>query len=487
MAEMLGYSADEMLGQSVFDFMDDEERTQAEKNFQKRQDGIKEQLDFRFRRKDKTEMWAIVSANPIISDEGIFRGVTGMLTDITERRLTEQALHESEERFRQSQKMEAIGALAGGIAHDFNNLLTAILGNTQLALNKLPPDNPLELRLIEIEKAGRRAAVLTRQLLAFSRRQILERRTINLNNTIIEIMKLLRRIIGEDVEVAVKYAPTLSAVFADPAQIEQVVMNLAVNARDAMPQGGQLTIETSNIELDKSYHIQHPYVPPGSYVQITVSDNGSGMDAETRERIFEPFFTTKEVGKGTGLGLAMVYGIVKQHDGHINVYSEVGHGTVIKVYLPVDANAVKQESQPIQLPVVGGIETILVAEDEEALRNLARLILEGLGYTVLLANDGKQAVEIYEQNREQIDLLLFDVVMPHMGGSEAYERILELGGKVPLLFMTGYSSETVQSRFLKRNELMEELGTKVIQKPYSVDGLGRKIREALDGATESVE
>ncbi len=388
-----------------------------------------------------------------------------------------------QEQLRQSQKMESIGTMAGGVAHDFNNLLTAILGNTQLALRKLQPGDPMQPRLLEIEKAGKRAAVLTRQLLAFSRRQHLERKTINLNETIAEIIKLLQRIIGADVEVQVKYATDLSAVFADPAQIEQVIMNLGINARDAMPEGGKLTIETSNIELDASYLRKYAYIQPGKYVQISVSDTGTGMDDETQERIFEPFFTTKAVGKGTGLGLSMAYGIIKQHDGHINVHSEVGLGTTFKIFLPVDEKAVEKEKQVRQLPLLGGTETILVAEDEEALRNLARDVLEGMGYTVLVADNGEEAVEVFAQLGENIDMLLFDVVMPRMGGLEAYQRIRERSGvDVPLIFMTGYSTETVQSRFVNQNVPVEELGATVIQKPYSVEGLGRKVRGLLDSA-----
>jgi len=410
---------------------------------------------------------------------------TGQLAGEVEDRLAaEDALRVSEARLQQAQKMEAIGRLAGGVAHDFNNLLTVILGNTQLDLaeRKLEPDDPSRLRLVEVEQAGNRAAVLTRQLLAFSRRQRLERRTINLNDTIGQITDLIKRVIGADVEVFINAAPDLSAVYADPAQIEQVLMNLGVNARDAMPQGGRLTIETSNVELDETYRRRYPYVKPGRYVEIRVSDTGTGMNEETQTHIFEPFFTTKEIGKGTGLGLPMVYGIIKQHDGHINVYSEIGCGTAFKIFLPVDQNVVHKAEQAAKLPLVGGSEMILVAEDEEALRNLARDILEGLGYAVLLAPNGEEALRIYRDGREQIDLLLLDVVMPRMGGLEAYKQVREANGTVPLILMTGYSADTIEERFLEQDQLLEQWGAVVIQKPYSVEGLGRKVREVLDKA-----
>ncbi len=444
------------------------------------QTGEPYEVEYRLRRADGEYCWHAGRATAGRDSEGRILKWFGTNTDINNQKLTEEALRLNELRLQQSQKMEAIGTLAGGVAHDFNNLLTVILGNTNLALRQLPPTNQAHLRLVEIERAGNRATMLTRQLLAFSRRQHLERHTINLNDTVRELVKFLRRIIGEDVEVNVKTAPDLSAVFADPAQLEQMLMNLCVNARDAMPGGGTLTIETSNIELDESYQRQYPYVKPGKYAQIKVSDTGSGFDKETQARIFEPFFTTKAVGKGTGLGLSMVYGIVKQHDGHIHVYSELEQGTTFTVYLPVDEKAVEKEKQKQPLPLLGGTETILVAEDEEALRKLSKDVLESLGYTVLLAKNGEEAIEMYIANRERIDLLLFDVVMPRMSGSEAFEQIHGMGSEIPALFMTGYSSETVQSRFVRQHKLIEEFGAGVIQKPYSLDGLGRRVREALD-------
>jgi signal transduction histidine kinase len=406
----------------------------------------------------------------------------GTLGAAIQRQRTKEALQKSEEQLQQSQKMEAIGTLAGGVAHDFNNLLTVILGNTQLALRSLQNDDPIKRRLIEIEKAGNRATSLTRQLLAFGRRQRLERLTLNLNEVIADLMKMVQRIIGEDIEVAVKSEPELSLVFADPAQIEQVIMNLAVNARDAMPQGGQLAIETFNYEFEETQRRKYEYIQPGKYVVMMISDTGTGMDPEIKARIFEPFFTTKEIGRGTGLGLAMVYGIIKQHEGYIHVDSEAGHGATFKVYLPVATEVVVEETQAVQLPLLGGTETVLVGEDEEALRALAKDVLEGLGYSILLAANGEEAVEMFKAQRAQIDMVLLDVVMPRMGGHEAYERIQALSPGVPVIFMTGYSSETVQSRFVKQNRFVEELGAPVLQKPYNVEILGRKIREVLDSA-----
>ena len=388
---------------------------------------------------------------------------------------------ESKDRLRHSQKMEALGTLTGGIAHDFNNLLTAIIGNTQLALSRIESDDALRHRLSEVEKAANRAAVLTRQLLAFSRRQHLDRRAINLNETVSEIAKLLQRIIGEDIEVSIIYGFHLSKVFADRAQIEQVLMNLCVNAREAMPDGGTMTIETSDVALDEKFCRRHTSLEPGKYVQISVTDNGKGMDEETKARIFDPFFTTKEVGDGAGLGLSMAYGIVEQHGGRIEIESEKGRGTRVSIFLPADKTVIAAEEQIVQLSLFRGNETILVAEDEEALRNLVKDVLGKIGYTVLLAKNGEEAVAIYTQNSNQIDMLLFDVVMPRMSGVEAYRQIKYSGGEdLPVIFMTGYSSETIQNQFITKDNRLEKLGAAVIQKPYNVSELGYKIRGVLD-------
>ncbi len=379
-----------------------------------------------------------------------------------------------EEQFQQSQKMEAIGHLAGGIAHDFNNLLTAITGYSDLVLSRLHEDDPVRRDIEEIKSAGERAAGLTRQLLAFGRRQIIAPRVLDLNGIVAGIDSLLERVIGEDIERVAVLAPDLGHVKVDPGQIEQVIMNLAVNARDAMPKGGKLTIETANVELDRAYARRHVSVQPGPYVMLAVSDNGCGMDQATKDRLFEPFFTTKEVGKGTGLGLATVYGIVKQHRGNIWVYSEPGQGATFKVYLPrVEETAdilVPERRGPVQ----GGSETVLVVEDEPVVRRLVCDILEGLGYTVLEAGQGDEALEVCRRHQGPVSLLVTDVVMPGMSGNELAQRLVESLPRLKVLFLSGYTSNTIV-----HHGILQE-GVAFLQKPFTPEALAREVREILD-------
>ncbi|OLC71983.1 MAG: hypothetical protein AUH78_17050 [Gemmatimonadetes bacterium 13_1_40CM_4_69_8] len=371
--------------------------------------------------------------------------------------------------------MEAVGRLAGGIAHDFNNLLTAILGSADLLLDTLSPDAPEREDLDEIRKAAKRAADLTRQLLAFSRQQLLAPQVLDVNALLTNLEKLLRRLIGEHIELRTALAPNVGAVQADPGQLEQVIVNLAVNARDAMPQGGQLTIETANAELDEAYAAEHFPARPGSYVLLAVTDTGTGMDAQTKSHIFEPFFTTKEKGKGTGLGLATVYGIVKQSDGYIWVYSEPGHGTSFKIYLPRVAEAPGPARPGFELSAsVRGSETVFVVEDDEMVRALIRRMLETRGYTVLLAPHGDEALQLLERHPGRVDLLMTDVVMPGMSGRDLADRVAERRPGIKVLYLSGYTDDAIV-----RHGVLEP-GIAFLQKPFSADALARKVREVLD-------
>jgi PAS domain S-box-containing protein len=380
-----------------------------------------------------------------------------------------------EEQFRQSQKMEAVGQLAGGMAHDFNNLLTVITGYSDLSLRRLDKDNPLRSNLEEIKKAGERAASLTRQLLAFSRKQVLQPKVLQLNAIVADIDKMLRRLIGEDIDALTLLEPSLGQVKADPGQIEQVILNLAVNARDAMPQGGKLTIETANVYLDDQYARGHTTIQPGRYVMLAVSDTGCGIDAETQARMFEPFFTTKEQGKGTGLGLSTVYGIVKQSGGHLWVYSEMGKGTTFKIYLPrVDEIIESDEARDTLAELLQGRETVLLTEDEEQVRQMIRMILEMSGYCVLEASDGEEALSIYKQHEGQIDLVMTDVVMPQMSGRELAQSLEVLHPGIKVLYMSGYTDDAIVRHGLLDQEIA------FLQKPFTPDVLIRKVREVLD-------
>jgi len=410
-----------------------------------------------------------VEANTkLVYQDGVPVGVQGIARDVTERK-------QLEEQLRQSQKMDAIGQLAGGVAHDFNNLLTAINGYSGLALQRIDDNHPLRSYLEEIKKAGDRAANLTRQLLAFGRKQILQPLPINLNDVVTDMNKMLRRLIGEDIQLTAKLDLALERIKADPGQIEQVLVNLVVNARDAMPQGGILTIETATVELGQEYADRHVGVLPGQYVMLAVSDTGTGMDEATQARIFDPFFTTKEKGKGTGLGLSTVYGIVKQSGGSIWVYSEPGHGTTFKVYLPQLATAPqKTEVRVIEPTLAGGSETILLVEDEEVVRGLAKKILEQSGYKVLAAARGQEAIRLGQECAEPIHLLLTDVVMPETSGKEVADRLRELLPGLRVVFMSGYTDEAIVHHGVLDSNV------EFIQKPFTPNALVRKVREVLD-------
>lgn len=627
LAEMLGYSTEEMLGRCYFDFMDEETRLRAEERLKRCRKGLAEQYELQLRHSDGRRRWFSISANPILSNAGEFINSLKMVTDITERKRAEELLREADrraikeyeclveriatlaqalgaarnlktiyqatsdfasastdctgivislydqeakilttayarshgreveaqmmsddgivsesgetqerespqsslnvqmaimgrtigaieirstrpsaftrehtvamqmaanltasaienvgliekerismEQLRQAQRMEAVGRLAGGVAHDFNNLLTAITGYSALMLRQTGPGDPQHHNLAEIKKAGERAAALTRQLLAFSRRQVLNPKILNLNLVITEMERMLGRLISEDIDIRLKLSPDTGQIRADPGQIEQVIVNLVVNARDAMPGGGKLTIETSNIYLNKEYASQHIAVIPGYYVMLAVSDTGVGMDEKTRAHIFEPFFTTKETSKGTGLGLSTVYGIIKQSGGNIWVYSEVGQGTTFKIYLP----QVYHEAEPHDAPsrvegVTHGTGTILLVEDDELVRGITRHTLQMFGYKILEAVNGEDALRLVSQH-EQIDMVLTDVVMPKMNGRQLVERLKVLRPHVKVLYMSGYTEDAI-----KHHGALGE-GTAFIEKPFSPDKLGCKVKEVL--------
>jgi two-component system cell cycle sensor histidine kinase/response regulator CckA len=408
------------------------------------------------------------SAAPIRDDDQAISGAVVINEDVTD-------VLRLEDQFVQAQKMEAIGHLAGGVAHDFNNLLTIINGYSEIIKTQLPADSPVRALVHEIGQAGERAASLTRQLLAFSRKQVLEPKVLNLNAVVTDAATMLQRLLGEDLELNTVLEPGLARVKADPGQIEQVLMNLAVNARDAMPQGGKLTIETANTDLDDSYTRAYPDLRPGPYVALTVSDTGTGMGEATKARIFEPFFTTKGPGKGTGLGLATVYGIVKQSNGHVAVYSEVGQGTTFKIYLPVVEEVISSGKSSAGLnAMLRGTETILLAEDEPALRALVRHVLTINGYTVLEAGQGDLAIRIAEAYKGTIHLLVTDVVMPVMSGRQLAERLVAIRPGLKVLYLSGYTDDAVVRHGILQAE------TAFLQKPFTPSSLAAKVREVLD-------
>jgi len=416
-----------------------------------------------------------VSMAPLRDGRGAISGAMAVIADISERKTAESQKGQLEEQLRQSQKMEAVGRLAGGVAHDFNNLLTAISGYAEMLKGSHEPGDPVRTYADEILSSSNRAAQLTRQLLAFSRRQVLQPRILNLNSVVEHMDNLLRRLIGEHIDLRTVSAPGLDSVRADQGQIEQVIMNLAVNARDAMPNGGQLTIETRNVELDSRYHDRHGRLRNGPHVLLAVCDTGIGMDAETQSHLFEPFFTTKEMDKGTGLGLATVYGIVKQSGGDIWVYSEPGRGTCFKIYFPrVDQDPDLTPKAPATARPRAGSETILLAEDSDFVRRLLREILLNQGYTLLEARHGAEALQLSRDHAGRIDLLLTDMVMPHMSGRELAAHLHPLRPEMKILYMSGYTQEAIA-----RDGVLDP-GTSFLEKPFTTESLARKVRELLD-------
>lgn len=420
-------------------------------------------------KKDGSPIAVSLAAAPFEDTAGNVTGALFIAADLTEMR-------QLEVQYRQLQKMEAVGRLAGGIAHDFNNLLTAILGTAGLLLEYVGTDKRIRLDVEEIEKAAKRAAGLTRQLLVFSRQQVLEPRILDVNAVIGDLERMLTRLIGEDIELRTKLAADVGAVQADPGQLQQAIVNLIVNARDAMPKGGRVTIETADVELDARQLEAHTLTQPGKYVLLAVHDTGIGMDAATKARLFEPFFTTKEAGRGTGLGLATVYSIVKQSGGYIWVYSEVGHGTTFKIYLPRVAGTPERLVSETPAPLAVGSETVLLVEDQAEVRTLTSRILEARGYTVLTAANAGDAVHLADRYLKRIDLLLTDVVMPGVNGRELAVHLGAQRRDIKVLFVSGYTGEAIRQHGLL------ELGAAFLQKPFTPDVLARKVREILDGA-----
>ena len=476
-SQISGYSQEELSSKSFIEFIHPDDRQMLVGNHLKRLQGIElpHIYDFRILDKEGNIKWLEINA-ALINWNGK-PAILNFLTDITERKRTEEEMNTLQEQFRHSQKMEAIGRLAGGIAHDFNNLLTIIKGYSQLSLHELKEEGPLKENIEEINKASEKASDLTRQLLSFSRSQMMEMKVIDLNNIVRNLDKMLRRVIGEDVELITCLADDLGRIKADPGQIEQVIMNLAVNAKDAMPSGGKLAIETANVELDGIYARSHIGVKPGRYVMLLVSDTGMGMAPEVKKKVFEPFFTTKEKDKGTGLGLSTVYGIVKQSGGDIWVYSEPSYGTTFKIYFPrvdepQDIEGVKEEGVEEGLPL--GDETILLVEDNEEVRKVTARILKMQGYRVLEASNEGDAFSICDQHDGPINLMVTDIVMPKMDGPELAKQLLSLYPEMKVIYMSGYVENIIPHHGIL------EKGMEYIQKPFTVNELARKVREVLD-------
>jgi PAS domain S-box-containing protein len=465
--EMFGYRREELLGSPIEMLLPESKRGKHKRH---REDYFEQPhlrpmgigMELAGRRRDGTEFPVEVSLSPIESSEGVF-GIA-FVSDITQRK-------ELEEQLSHAQKMEAVGRLAGGVAHDFNNMLTVISGYNLMIMEELQPDNPLREYAEEIGRAADRAAAVTNQLLAFSRRQLIQPRVMNVNAVLAETEKMLLRLLGEDIELTLSLGSGVGNIRADPNQIVQAVVNLAVNARDAMPRGGKIVLETAEVELDESYARSHAAVLPGQYVMIAITDTGHGMNAETRQHIFEPFFTTKERGKGTGLGLATVYGMVKQSSGDIWVYSEPGKGTTFKLYFPkVDERVQRAPGQGAGPLKWQSEETVLVVEDEKPVRELTVRMLQQLGYRVLSAASGEEALEISKSFAGRISLLVTDVVMPQMSGRQVADVLLSARPDLKVLYLSGYTEHTMLHHGVGS-------GVDFLSKPFSRETLSKKLGE----------
>jgi two-component system, cell cycle sensor histidine kinase and response regulator CckA len=473
--KLLGYSQEELTRTSVYEQIHPDDRDQVEKAAENaRNSGQGNRLEYRVRHKNGQWLTLESTASAVRDSKGNVQKLVVVNRDITERKQLEEQLY-------LSQKLEAIGRLSGGVAHDFNNLLGVIIGYSEALQGRLPKDDPFREAVDEIQKAGKRAASLTQQLLAFSRKQVLEPKVLDLKIVILEVEKMLRRLIGEDIDLRFLLPQELGRIKADRGQIEQVLLNLAVNARDAMPQGGSLTIEAANAELGTAEVRRYRYVAPGRYIMLRVTDTGCGMDAEVQSHIFEPFFTTKEKGKGTGLGLATVYGVIKQSGGYIWVDSEPNKGATFRIYLPEVQDMPEASEEKIAVTRASGPRTILVVEDEASLRKLTRTTLQDTGYTVLEAGDAIEALRIADETPGAIDLLLTDVVMPGMSGRVLAERLVPLRPDLRVLYMSGYTDGAVADHGVL------ESGISVLHKPFTRDQLIRRVENVLTAAVTQPE
>jgi two-component system cell cycle sensor histidine kinase/response regulator CckA len=472
---IIGYTSEELIGTSVFDFVHPEDAPDAAETLSQILQNPDQPLVNEFRVQHKNGSWRVLEVRGMnhLANSSV-RGVVINFRDVTERKESERAIQQRDQQLRQSQKLEAVGELAGGVAHEFNNLLQAISGYANFAIEGLAPHDQRYQDLQQVVRAAQRATDLTRGLLSFSRRQPIKSASVDPNALITDLLKMLRPLIGEHIELRFDVGEMVPAIDADATLVQQMLLNLCLNARDAMPAGGQLFLKAESLDLHDSYCECHADIRPGQYVMISVADTGCGMSPEVKQHVFEPFFTTKEVGEGTGLGLAMVYGVVKQHAGAIHVYSEPGHGTTIKVYFPVPHKRPQQTNHDDELPICGGTETILIAEDEPMVRDLAARILDEAGYKTLTAADGEEAIRVYESNADSIDLALLDVVMPKRFGREVYAAIRTLNPATKVIFCSGYEPDTNCDGFIST------AGLELIQKPFERDVLLRTVRKVLD-------